>query len=315
MINKSSRKSGLYSVGRFSVVTEKTKENYGKFVILPLPDGFGQTVGNSLRRVLLSSLPGAAVTKVKIIGANHIFTTLKGVKEDLVEVVLSMKQVRFSYHGEKPITLKIEKKGPGEVKAKDIKLQPGVEVINPDLKLATLADKKTTFKMDLVVEKGVGYVTEEEHKSQKFGTIALDSVFTPIKKVAYKVEPVRGGKNLNLDKLTMEVWTDGTITPKEAIQTSASILREVFQQIVNPKATEPEVEKESKKSDKDLDLLIEEIGEIPLRLGNALKKAGYKKVSDLIEAGKSKLAKAKNIGGKSIDQLVVALEKRGMELK
>lgn len=299
----------------FTVTTEKEEKDWGKFVISPLPTGFGHTVGNSLRRVLLEALPGAVAIQMKVAGATHIFTALKGVKEDLVEVMLNVKQIRFSYQGDKPVTLKLEKKGPGVVKAGDIQLQPGVEVANPDLVLATLADEKTKFKMELTVARGVGYVPAEEHKSDKLGVIGIDAVFTPVKKVSYRVEPVRLGKKTNLDKLILEVWTDGTIAPREAVKEAARILVEVFNQIVNPKSGKSEKEAKAEKNDNDdLNLLIEEIDEIPLRLANALKKAGYKKVRDLVEAGPKKVLKARNVGEKSVQHLIKVLKKRGIEI-
>lgn len=299
----------------FTVSTEKEKKDWGKFVISPLPAGFGNTVGNSLRRVLLGALPGAAAIQMKVAGATHIFTTLKGVKEDLVEIMLNVKQIRFSYQGDKPITLKLEKKGPGEVRAGDIQLQPGVKIANPDLVLATLADSKTKFKMELTVARGVGYAPAEEHKSDKLGVIGIDAVFTPVKKVSYRVESVRKGRKTSLDKLVLEVWTDGSITPKEAVKEAAEILVEVFKQIVNPKVGKLEEEaKPEENNNDDLDLLVEEIDEIPLRLANALKRAGYKKVKDLVEAGPKKILKARNVGEKSVQHLVKVLKKRGIEI-
>jgi len=300
----------------FSVTTEKEKKNWGRYVISPLPAGFGQTVGNSLRRVLLGALPGAAVIQMKVAGATHIFTTLKGVKEDLVEVMLNVKQIRFSYQGDKPVTLKLEKKGPGTVKAGDIQLQPGIKIANPDLVLATLADDETKFKMELTVARGVGYVPAEEHKSKKLGVIGVDAVFTPVKKVSHRVESARKGMKSNIDKLILEVWTDGSITPKKALKEAAKILVEVFKQVANPRTVKLEEKAKPEGNNNDeLDPLVEEIDEIPLRLANALKKAGYKKVRDLVEAGPKKILKARNVGEKSVEHLVEVLKKRGIELK
>jgi len=301
----------------FSIKTDQETKDWGRYIISPLPEGFGQTIGHSLRRVLLGALPGAAAIQMKIAGATHIFTTLKGVKEDLVEVMLNVKQIRFSYQGEKPVKLKLEKTGPGPVKAGDIELQPGVEVANPDLVLANLADSQTKFKMELTVARGVGYEPAEEHKSDKLGVIALDAVFTPIKKVNYRVESTRKGRKTNWDKLILEVWTDGSIKPKKAVKQAAKILMAVFKQVVSPKKIEADdsVKEERKQENSSLNLLLEEIDEIPLRLVNALKKAGYKRVKDLVKAGPKEVLKARNVGEKSVEQLIEILKKRGVELK
>jgi len=298
----------------FDVITEKEKENWGKYTISPLPAGFGHTIGNSLRRTLLSALPGAAVIQMKIAGATHVFTTLKGVKEDLVEVMLNMRQIRFVYQKEKPVMLKLEKTGPGTVKAGDIKKQPNVKVVNPDLVLAHLTGKKTKFRAQLTVARGVGYVPAEEHKSNKLGVIALDAVFTPVKKVNYQVEPVRKGKKTNFDKLTLEIWTDGSLKPKQAMRDSAKILTFTLEQIINPKKGK-KTKKKAVLVNSNLDLLIEEVDEIPLRLANALKAAGYRRVKDLVKAGRNKILAARNVGEKSVEQLVKIFKKKDIELK
>jgi len=300
----------------FSVVCEKEKKNYGKFALFPLPAGFGNTVGTALRRTLLMSLPGAAATQIKIAGAAHLFTTLKGVREDLVEVMLNIKQIRFIYEKNKPVILKIEKKGPGEVRAGDIKLAPGMKVANPDLVLATLADKKTIFKAELTVGCGVGYELSDEHKSAKLGVIAIDSVFTPIVKANCLVEPMRKGKKANFDKLFLEIWTDRTISPKDALKKATAILVTVFKMVLNPKDVEEEPQEAVINNHNETeDLLIEEIGEIPLRMTNALKKAGLKKVKDLVAAGRENILKTKNVGEKSFEQLSKILQSKGVEIK
>ncbi len=298
---------------RFTVSPQKEDKKWGRYIIAPLPAGFGSTIGYSLRRILMGSLPGTAVTKMKIKGALHVFTTLKGVKEDLVQVMLNVKQIRFDYQGRKPVTLKVEKFGPGKVKAKDIKLQPGVKVVNPDLVLATLADKKSNLKMDLVVSRGVGYELAEEHKSSKLGVIGVDSAFSPVTKVSHQFESVREGKKINLDKLTIDIWTDGSMKPREALESAAKILVEVFSQIVKSKPIKKKEKKEAKNH--NLELLIEEVSGIPLRLANALKKAGFKRIKDLADAESEEILKAKNVGEKSIELLKKVLKKQGIELK
>lgn len=298
---------------RFNVDLKEKKGNWAQIVISPLPRGFGNTAGNSLRRVLLGSLPGAAVVQMKIKGASHLFSTLNGVKEDLVEVMLNVKQIRFDYQGEKPISLKLEKKGPGQVTAADLKLQPGIKVTNPDLVLANLVDSKTNFKMELMVSCGVGYQPAEEHESNKIGVIGIDSVFSPIKKVNYQVDPVRRGKKDNFDQLKIDIWTDGSVKPDQALKQASEILISVFSQILDPKEVKSKKEEEPKNH--SLDLLVEEIEDIPLRLANAIKRAGYHKVSDLVEAGGDKVVKAKNVGAKSIDVLKKILKKKKVEFK
>jgi len=299
---------------QFSVKVKKETKTEGEIIISPLPSGFGHTVGLSLRRVLLGSIPGAAITKMKVKGASHIFSTLKGLKEDLVEVMLNLKQVRFAYSGEEPIKLKLEKKGKGEVKASDIQLQPKVKIGNPDLVIANLTSSSASLSIELTVESGVGFQPAEEHKSNKLGVIGIDSSFSPIKGVNFSVEPMRKGKQDNFDKLILKVITDGSITPSEAVKKAAEILTRVFNQIVSPTEVEKE-EVEKKLPNHSLDLMIEEIDEIPLRLSNALRKAGYQKVSDLAEAGIEAVSKAKNVGGKSLDLIKKVLKKYEIEFK
>lgn len=285
----------------FSVEKKEKKENWAKFVMSPLPTGFGHTVGHSLRRTLLGALPGAAVTKVKIKGAPHEFTSLEGVKEDVVEIILQIKKVRFRYQEEEPVTLKLVKKGQGEVLAGDIEPQAGVEVANPDHVIANLTAKDARLEIEIEVEPGVGYGRAEEHESSKVGVIGVDSVFTPVQKVDYKVEPTRKGKRADLDKLTLELETDGSITPEEALKMAAGTLVDAFSQIVEPE--EKEEEKEPKEENDNLDLMIEELDEIPLRLSNALKKGGYKKLSDLQKADPEEVRQVRNVGKKSIELL------------
>jgi len=298
----------------FNVITKKEKDNWGKYIISPLPAGFGHTIGNSLRRTLLGALPGAAVIQMKTAGATHIFTGLKGVKEDLVAVMLNVRQIRFVYQKEKPVILKLEKTGLGIVKAGNIKAQPGVKIVNPNLVLAHLTGKKTRFKVQLTVARGVGYVPAEEHKSNKLGVIALDAVFTPVKKVNYQVEPVRKGKKTNFDKLTLEIWTDGSLKPKQAMRDSAKILTFALEQIANPKKRK-KIKKKVVSVNNNLDLLIEEVDEIPLRLTNALKAAGYRQVKDLVKVGRGKILAARNVGEKSVQHLIKVLKKKKIKIE
>ncbi len=285
----------------FSIEKKEKKGNWAKFEMSPLPTGFGHTIGHSLRRTLLGALPGTAVTKVKIKGAPHEFTSLEGVKEDVVEIILKVKKVRFKNENKEAVSLKLVKKGKGEVTAGDINPQAGVEVANPDLVLAHLTSKKARLEMELEVEPGVGYGRAEEHESSKVGVIGVDSVFTPVLKVNYNVEPTRKGKRADLDKLTLELETDGSLSPDEAVKMAANTLVKAFDQIVEPE--EKEEKKKPEKENHHFDLMIEELDEIPLRLSNALKKSGYKKLSDLAEADPEEVRRVRNVGKKSIELL------------
>ncbi len=198
----------------FEIKQEEKQGNYGKFVISPLEQGYGNTLGNSLRRVLLTSLPGAAITTVKISGVKHQFSTLKGMKEDVVEFLLNLKKVRISYSGEKPVKASIEVKTAGEIKAKDIKVPANVKVANPELVLANLA-KGTKLDAEMEIEAGAGYSPAEDRMTSTVGLIPLDAAFSPVLRVNYKVEETRVGRLTNYDKLTLEIWTDGTMDPKE----------------------------------------------------------------------------------------------------
>jgi len=301
----------------FKIKKEEEKKDYGRFIIEPLEQGYGHTVGNALRRCLLSSLPGAAITRIKINGVAHPFSTIKGVKEDVVEVILNLKQVRVDYDKEKEFKLTLNAKGKGAVKAGDIKTSEGIEIINKDLKLATLASKNSKLKMNLWINSGFGYSPSEERKTDTVGIIPLDAVFTPIVKVNYKVEATRVGRRTDFDKLIFEIWTDGTITSREALEKSAKILASYFEPfyVVEKKEEEEEKREEVKeKENKALKLDIEDLG-LSTRVKNALKRAGYEKVEDLVKAGKEEIHNVRSIGDKSVKSIAKKLEKKGIELK
>jgi DNA-directed RNA polymerase subunit alpha len=296
----------------FEIKQEESKGDYGKFVISPLERGYGDTLGNSLRRVLLTSLPGAAVTTVRISGIRHQFSSLKGMKEDVVEFLLNLKKVRFSYSGEKAVKATLSVKSAGEVKAKDIKIPASVTIANPELVLATL-NKGAKLEAEMEIEAGTGYSPAEDRTGGPIGTIPLDASFSPIQRVNYKIEETRVGRLTNYDKLILEVWTDGTITPKEATASAAKILVSYFNQIVSPK----KVEKKKEKEDVDIigpvgKLSVEEIG-LPTRVANALVKAGYESVEELAKAKKEDLVKVRNLGEKSIKIITVALAEKGVK--
>ncbi len=296
----------------FEINIENKDEKYGKFVISPLVAGYGNTLGISLRRVLLSSLPGAAITKVQISGVRHQFSTLKGMKEDVLDFLLNLKKVNFSYEGKDPIKVNLSVKTPGEVKAGDIKVPAGVIVGNPDLVLANLS-KGAKLEADMVIESGVGYLPAEDREADKLGEILLDATFSPVERVNYKVEETRVGRVTNYDKLTLEIWTDGTIDPENALKGAAKNLISYFSQIVDPK----KIEKESPQKDTDLlgpvgKLSVEEIG-LPTRVANALSKSGYETVEKLAKAKAEDLVKVRNLGEKSLEIIDEALAEKGVK--
>lgn len=298
----------------FSFKTEKETSDYGVFVFEPLQQGYGQTLGNSLRRVLLSSLPGAAIVQTKISGVKHLFSTLKGLREDIVELTLNLKKVRIRYSGEKAVKISLDKDGPGVVTAGDFKVPASVEIINKDLVLGTLSDKSSTLKGDFLVESGYGYVPFKEREGGEIGIIPMDAIFTPVSRVNYYVSATRVGRVTNFDKLTMEIWTDGTIKPKDALLQSAKILSSFFDQIINPKeAVAGEKEEKAIPASEENLLTIEEI-ELPTRIVNSLLKVGIKTIGDLQKTGRKKVSKIKNLGGKSLKIIEIALKEKGVEL-
>lgn len=296
----------------FEIKELEKSENYTKFSLSPLEQGYGNTLGNGLRRVLLTSLPGTAITNARISGVKHQFTTLKGMKEDIVEFLLNLKKVRFEYEGDDSVKASISAKGPGEVKAGDIEADATVKVANPDLVLAVLnKDAKLSAKLEL--ERGVGYSPAEDRATGEIGLIPLDASFSPVLRVNYKIEETRVGRLTNYDKLVLEIWTDGTIAPKEALVNASKVLVSHLQQIISPK----KIEKEEEKTDNGLGLVgklsVEEIG-LPTRVANALVKAGYESVEDLVGAKKKDLVKVRNLGEKSVKVIEAALGEKDLEL-
>lgn len=297
----------------FEVKIEKQEKGNGVFIIEPLASGYGVTVGNALRRVLLTSLPGAAVTFVRITGARHQFSTVPGLKEDVVDLILNIKKLRIKYEGEKPVKASLSATGPGEVKAEEIKAPTGVEIINKELVLGTLADKKSKLTCELTIEKGYGYSPFEERQSTTLGVIPVDASFSPVKKVSFKVESTRVGQMTNFDRLILEVNTDGSLKPIEAITISAEILVSYFRQIVSPKKAKKEKKVEKKQNVEALNLSVQELS-LPTRVANALEKGEYKTVADLAAADKKDLSKVKNLGTKSVKIIEAALAEKGIEL-
>lgn len=299
----------------FTTVAEKETAENATFIIEPLEKGYGHTLGNALRRSLLDSLPGVAITQIKIKGVRHQFSTLQGMSEDIVEFILNLKAIKISYTGNEPATLQLTAHGPGEVKASQIKTPPTVTVINKEQVLANLADKKTSLEVEMQVEKGVGYSPAEERKSDKIGIIPIDATFTPVLQVAYRVESTRVGRRTDYDRLIMDVSTDGTIKPVDALKQTAKLLQSYFKQVYDPKiakAEKPEVEEEM--NNEVYKLTVEEL-DLPTRIANALRKGGYKNVKDLTGASEAELSQVKNLGEKSVHLVRKALKKKEVDIK
>ncbi|NLL53369.1 MAG: DNA-directed RNA polymerase subunit alpha [Peptococcaceae bacterium] len=299
---------------------ERSEDNtYAKFVIEPLERGYGITLGNSLRRILLSSLPGSAVTSVKIEGVLHEFSTIPGVLEDVTEIILNVKSLALKGHTDEVRVLRLECEGEGVVTAGDIITGPDIEILNPDLKIATL-DKDGRLYMEMTVERSRGYVSAEKNKKQDqaIGVIPVDSIFTPIYKVNYTVEDTRVGMMTDFDKLTLEVWSNGSITPREAISLAAKILSEHLRLFIgltdNIGDVEIMVEKEEEEKDKILEMTVEEL-DLSVRSYNCLKRAGINTVEELIQRTEEDMMKVRNLGRKSLEEVDNKLKELGLEFR
>lgn len=299
----------------FSIKTDTERSDYGRYSVEPLSQGYGQTLGNSLRRVLLTSLPGAAINSVKIEGVKHQFSTLPGLKEDIIEFLLNVKRIRLSVPEGAPVTLTLSKKGPGEITAGAIQLPAGVTIVNPEFVLGTLSDKKAEIEMQLFAQQGYGYITAEETAVHEVGVIPLDALYSPVVRVNYKVEATRVGRMTNLDKLVIEIWTDGTIAPLAALLSAAKILVSYFTQIYEPKAKKVEEPAAviSSVSDEVLKMRIEEL-DIPTRIVNALANGGVETIGQLLGNQRSDLMKIKNLGTKSLSIVEEKLKEKGVAL-
>ncbi len=304
--------------------TDLTEDGrYGKFVVEPLERGYGITLGNSLRRVLLSSLPGVAVTSVRIDGIQHEFSTIPGVKEDVTEIILNIKGLIINYSGEESKELTISAKGECEVTAANIQADSEIEILEPDMHIATLgADAE--LNMHLTLEKGRGYVSAERNKEimlengeNVVGVIPVDSIYSPVLKVNYNVENTRVGQITDYDKLTLEVWTDGTISAKEAVSLAAKVLNDhltLFVELSEEAAnTEIMVEKDDKSHEKILEMTIEEL-DLSVRSFNCLKRAGINTVEDLISKTEEEMMKVRNLGKKSLEEVINKLHSLGYDL-
>lgn len=295
-------------------------DDYGVFTVSPLERGYAITLGNSLRRILLSSLPGAAATSVKIEGVQHEFSTVPGVKEDVTELILNIKKLAFKLYSDTPKTIYIEAKGEGEIKAGDIKCDADVEICNPDLHIATLNEDARLY-MEITVSKGRGYVSAETNKQNIqpiIGVIPIDSIYTPVKSVNYTVETTRVGQYTDREMLTVEVKTNKTIKPDEAISLAAKIMNDLLALFVDlsddAKNTEIIVEKEETKKEKVLEMTIEEL-DLSVRSYNCLKRAGINTVEDLTNKTEEDMIKVRNLGRKSLEEVINKLNNLGLYLK
>lgn len=292
---------------------------YGKFVIEPLERGYGTTLGNSLRRILLSSLPGAAVTAIQIDGVLHEFSTVESVVEDVTTIILNLKKLALKIYSEEEKTLEIDVQGEGIVTAADITHDSDVEILNPDLHIATLA-KDAHFRVRLTAKRGRGYTPADANKSedQPIGVIPIDSIYTPVSRVTYQVEKTRVGQVANYDKLTLDVWTDGSIGPKEAISLGAKILTEHLNIFVGltdeAQNAEIMVEKEEDQKEKVLEMTIEEL-DLSVRSYNCLKRAGINTVQELANKTEEDMMKVRNLGRKSLEEVKHKLEELGLGLR
>ena len=313
----------MIEIERPKIEIAEISENgtYGKFVLEPLERGFGTTLGNSLRRVLLSSLPGVAVKSVKIDGVLHEFSTIPGVKEDVTEIILNIKGLVAKLHCDGPKTVEISAEGPCVVTADSIKCDSEVEILNPDLHIATLGEGAKLY-MELTLDKGRGYVSNERNKQNMqegvIGEIAVDSIYTPVLKVNFNVESTRVGQSIDFDKLTLEVWTNGVINAQEAVSLAAKVLTDHLNLFVDlsdkGKSTEIMVEKDEGGKEKVLEMTIEEL-DLSVRSFNCLKRAGINTVEDLINRSEEDMMKVRNLGRKSLEEVIWKLASLGLSLR
>ncbi len=303
---------------RIECIEASQNGSYGKFAIEPLERGFGHTLGNSMRRVLLSSLPGSAVTSVHIEGVQHEFSTIPGIKEDVTEIILNLKLMACKVYSEGTKQLMIDMKGPGELTAGDIRTDDEVEIVNKDLHIATL-NEDAHLQMQITLDRGRGYVSAEKNKtaSMPIGVIPVDSIFTPVRKVNYTVEDTRVGQITDYDRLTLEIWTNGTMKPEEAISGAAKILMEhleMFIGLTDQVIPVSMVQPEDDRKDKVLEMTIEEL-DLSVRAYNCLKRAGINTVAELVMKNQEDMMKVRNLGRKSLEEVEQKLEALGLSLR
>ena len=303
------------------VVEISEDKKYGRFVVEPLERGYGITLGNSLRRIMLSSLPGAAVSQVKIEGVLHEFSSIPGVKEDVTEIIMNIKSlaIKNSSDTNEPKTAYIEYEGEGIVRASDIQVDQDIEILNPDLVIATLSGKDTKLYMELTITRGRGYVSSDRNKTEDLpiGVIAIDSIYTPVERVNVTVENTRVGQITDFDKLTLDVFTNGTLVPDEAVSLAAKVLSEHLSLFIdlseNAKTAEVMVEKEDDEKEKVLEMSIDEL-ELSVRSYNCLKRAGINTVEELTNKTSEDMMKVRNLGRKSLEEVLAKLKELGLQL-
>ena len=298
----------------FKVKEEKSTEDYAEFVIEPLEQGYGHTLGNALRRVLLVSIPGAAVTSVKIGGVKHKFSTVPGLKENVVDLLLNIKKINFRLLDSKTSsTVKLSVKGPKEITAKDLELPDDVEVINPNEYIGSLGDKKGKLDIEFTIESGMGYSLAEERKISTLGVIPTDAIFTPVKRVNYEVSATRVGRQTNLDKLVLKIWTNGVVKPKEALDEASRVLASFFFQVYEPKASQSTEVSTNAYPEAVLKMTVDEL-DLPTRIYNSLRNGGIETVAQLLETPRKELVSMRNMGGKSIAVIEEKLKEKGVTL-
>jgi len=301
----------------FKVKEIESTPDFGEFSIEPLEPGYGHTMGNSLRRVLYTTIPGAAVTQVRINNVKHKFSTLPGLKENIVDLLLNIKELNFRLVGSKTHeTVKLSVKGAKKITAKDLELTEGVEVVNKDQYIGSLSGDKSKLEMELVIEKGFGYSLSEERKVAELGSITIDAVFTPVRRVTYTVSATRVGRRTDLDKLILKVWTNGTVSPKDAVNTASKILASHFTQVYEPKTQVAPAEGTpltSSISQTVLKTTIDEL-DLPTRIYNSLRNGGVETIEQLLAVPRKDLVSMRNMGGKSISVIEEKLSEKGVSL-
>lgn len=301
----------------FKVKEITSAPDFGEFVIEPLEPGYGHTIGNALRRVLYTSIPGAAVTSVRISGAKHKFSTLAGLKENLVDLLLNVKELNLKLaDGRDSATIKLSSKGSKKVTAADLELSDGVEVADKDQYIGSLSGDKAKLDMELTIERGFGFSLAEERRSTTLGVMTTDAVFTPVRRVTYQVSATRVGRRTDLDKVTLKIWTNGTVAPKDALMHAAKLLTSYFQQVYEPKETAAAVESPVVTSSIPQNLLKMTIDELdlPTRIYNSLRNGGIETIEQLLSTPRKDLVSMRNMGGKSISVIEEKLGEKGISL-
>jgi DNA-directed RNA polymerase subunit alpha len=299
----------------FTVKEIVNAAGYGEFVIEPLEPGYGYTIGNALRRVLYTSIPGAAVTSLKINGVKHKFSTVDGLKENVIDLILNIKELNLKLaEGRDQATIKLSAKGPMELTGANFEETDGVEVMNKDHYIGSLSGKSAKLDMELTVERGMGYSLAEDRKSSTVGNVQIDAIFSPIRRVTYTVEATRVGQRTNLDKLTMKIWTNGTVDPKDALERSARLLANSFLQVYEPQTTEVTEEESTPVSTLPsavAKMTIDEL-DLPTRIYNSLRNGGIETVEQLLQTPRKDLISMRNMGGKSISVIEEKLQEKGI---